>query len=605
VDARDEHRLLSLASSISEGEPIDWNRVEREPGDANKTAVVRELQALDKIATFHRGSDASGMPTRENESDGGKADVWPQRWGHFTIIEPIGAGAFGCVYRAIDTNLQHEVALKLLWPASPDNPIDPSRALKEARLLARVRHPNVVTVYGTDLIDGSVGIWMELVKGRTFESLLGTHGPLSAREAALVGLDLCRALAAVHKAGLVHGDIKANNIMRAEGGRTVLMDFGTGKDVIDLGFASRRPSGDFAGTPLYLAPEVFEGESRTKSTDIYSLGVLLYHLVTDGYPVDGRTRAEVEQAHRSHARRHLRDVRPDLPEEFVHTVEHALALDPRDRYQSAGAFEASLAPFVGASVDRRHEPRLKRLLLAGLISVTTLVGGTVYWAAFRGPGSSRTPQRSGDNVSSEVAPSTSLGDAASNQQAYRISAVMFRVAVDKEVRLQPGATVAPGDRLLIDVHVSLPAYVYIVNEDEQGESYLLFPLPGQSLTNPLPSGTANRLPGTQGGQEIFWQVTSAGGREHFLIFASPERLPVLEKMFAALPRAEAGRPIQSARLSRDVVGALRSVGGLAPAAGQKLGESSLTSQFSTPLRNGEEMAHGLWVRQLTLDNPIP
>ena len=89
----------------------------------------------------------------------------------------------------------------------------------------------MATVYGADHIGGRVGLWMELVKGRTLAELLQTHGPFGAREAALIGLDLCRALAAVHGAGLLHGDIKAHNVMREEGGRTVLMDFGTGKDL--------------------------------------------------------------------------------------------------------------------------------------------------------------------------------------------------------------------------------------------------------------------------------------------------------------------------------------------------------------------------------------
>ena len=110
----------------------------------------------------------------------------PQNWSHFAIIEQIGSGTFGTVYRATDTNLQLEVALKLLWPANPESPIDPSRALGEARLLAKVRHHNVVTVYGTDQLDGRVGIWMEFVKGRTLASLLSANGPLSAKEAALI-----------------------------------------------------------------------------------------------------------------------------------------------------------------------------------------------------------------------------------------------------------------------------------------------------------------------------------------------------------------------------------------------------------------------------------
>ena len=112
------------------------------------------------------------------------------------------------------------------------------------------------------------------------------------------------------------------------------------------------------------------------------------------------------------------------------------------------------------------------------------------------------------------------------------------------------------------LRVSVPAYVYIVNEDDQGEAYLLFPLPGQSVGNPLPAGTINRIPGTGGRADFDWQVTSVGGREHFLIFASPERMPALEEVFAALPRPELGRTLQSPRLPDEAIRRLRGVGGL-------------------------------------------
>ena len=405
MDAPESKRLLWLAGSISEGSRVDWKSAQQEPDDARETDILRELQVLDQIASFHRSTEPSGTPTQEQESSDGKARVAPQNWGHLAIIEQIGSGTFGTVYRATDTNLQLEVALKLLWPANAEGAVDPSRALKEARLLARVRHHNVVTVYGTDHVDGRVGIWMEFVKGRTLASLLSTNGVLSAKEAALIGLDLCRALAAVHKAGLVHGDVKAHNVMREEGGRTVLMDFGTGKDMrAESGFNPLRAGSDFAGTPLYLAPEVFKGKPRTRSTDIYSLGVLLFHLVSDAYPVDGGTRAEVEQAHRNHSRRHLRDVRPDLPDEFVHIVERALALEPRDRYQSAGAFEAVLAPFVGASAETHDEPRSKRLLLAAAITATVIVSGSAYWVVFHRSEPDRTAQISPGDLSGRAAP---------------------------------------------------------------------------------------------------------------------------------------------------------------------------------------------------------
>ena len=109
------------------------------------------------------------------------------------------------------------------------------RVLHEGRLLARVRHPNVLTVFEAETREGRVGICMEFIKGQTLDQVLGKQGPFGAREALLVGLDLCRALAAVHNSGLVHRDVKAQNVMREEGGRIVLMDFSSGQELREPG----------------------------------------------------------------------------------------------------------------------------------------------------------------------------------------------------------------------------------------------------------------------------------------------------------------------------------------------------------------------------------
>src|SRR6185436_10488784 len=163
------------------------------------------------------------------------------------------------------------------------------------RLLARVRHPNVVTVYGIDEHEGTVGLWMEWVEGLTLTQVLAARGLLGSHEAALIGIDVCRALAAVHKAGLLHRDIKAQNVMREPGGRIVLMDLGAGE------VRTERVSSELRlrGTPLYLAPEIFENKPATIASDIYSLGVLLYQLLTLRYPVEGDTFDAVEAAHAS------------------------------------------------------------------------------------------------------------------------------------------------------------------------------------------------------------------------------------------------------------------------------------------------------------------
>jgi hypothetical protein len=191
-------------------------------------------------------------------------------------------------------------------------------------------------VHGADSHDGRVGFWMDLIEGQTLEQRVH-DGRLSAGEAIYVGKELCRALAAVHQADLLHRDVKAQNVMRAsDGGRIILMDFGAGE------FRSAPSAGRPQGTPLYLAPELFTGAPATVQTDIYALGVLLYYLVTGRFPVEGKSFTDLALAHAQHARRHLRDARSDLPDAFVGVVERATDPDPSRRFHSAGDLHAAL-----------------------------------------------------------------------------------------------------------------------------------------------------------------------------------------------------------------------------------------------------------------------
>jgi tetratricopeptide (TPR) repeat protein len=181
---------------------------------------------------------------------------------------------------------------------------------------------------------------MELVQGRTLEHDIREQGPLDAGKAAAIGVEVLRGLSALHHAGLVHRDVKAANVMRQDSGRIVLMDLGAGQLVVEAS------SGDLAGTPLYVAPELLEGTPATARSDVYSVGVLLYHLVTAAYPVRAATLWEVREAHRQKQRMPLRDARPDLPPRFVDVVERATAVAPTERFESAVEFETLLAASV-------------------------------------------------------------------------------------------------------------------------------------------------------------------------------------------------------------------------------------------------------------------
>lgn len=260
-------------------------------------------------------------------------------WGPLRLIQRVGQGSFGEVYRAFDTTLEREVALKLLLPRGVDKETEARALLREARALARVRHPNVVPVYGVDTHDGRVGFWSDFVHGKTLSALLAAEGPFGAREAALIGVDVCKAVGAVHAAGLLHRDIKAANVMREAGGRILLMDFGLTHDHDATQYLS--------GTPVYMAPELLAGAPASIASDIYALGVLLFHLLTGKYPIDGSSISEIKSSHESGRRQTLLDVRPDLPEQLARVVELAANPEPSKRYRSTGQMISALSEAAG------------------------------------------------------------------------------------------------------------------------------------------------------------------------------------------------------------------------------------------------------------------
>jgi len=391
--------LDKLFESVADGESIDWDALERAAHDEEARALIRQLRLIADVSEVHR-SQVDDIPTPDGAVTAATVPGrgWPAppnppvvvataaapdegaAWGPLLLVRKIGEGSYGEVYQAHDTWLDHPVALKLLKREAEDR-VQPSDILHEARKLARVRHGNVVTVHGADRHNGRVGFWMDFVDGETLAARV-SRGRLSAGEATSVGQEVCRALAAVHRANIIHRDVKAQNVMRAhDGGRIILMDFGAGQFVNDPSLGKRAQ-----GTPLYLAPEVLHGGDATVRSDIYAAGVLLFYLVTGRFPVEGSTPKELLDAHARGRRRRLRDERPDLSESFIAIVERAIDPDPERRYASAGEMEAKLS---GEPVTRpefvppkivRPEPSPNRWLWSRRVAVATgilLAGSTL------------------------------------------------------------------------------------------------------------------------------------------------------------------------------------------------------------------------------------
>ena len=364
TDSPDDPALIALGAAVSDGATVDWGQVEGAFEGADQQQLLKGMREVAALVTAHR--QVESLIAAETPADA------PRTWRHLVLFEPLGDGAFGSVYRGWDPRLEREVAVKLLRRDA-----HPTHApLAEARHLARIRHANVVVIHGADEDDRQAGIWMEYIDGQTLAAMIRDHGVMSAREVVGIGLDLCLALSALHAAGLLHRDIKAHNVMREVGGRIVLMDFSGARAL-----APGQDTEVFSGTPLYMAPELFEGAPATTSSDVYSLGVLLFFLLTGTVPVDGPTMASLRDAHQRGARKRLRDLRADLPESIVQIVECATAAAPASRYQTAGELEHALTRAAGvtpvrdpaeegtaASVRRRRWP-----LAAAAVTLLALV----------------------------------------------------------------------------------------------------------------------------------------------------------------------------------------------------------------------------------------
>ena len=364
TDNPEDAWLIALGAAVSDGAEIDWDQAELDAGSSDRRLIVQQMRRLADVVTAHRSGAGDAPDTADAATD--ETSV-ARQWRHIVLFEAIGAGAFGTVYRGWDPTLDREVAVKLL----PKELRGGASPLEEARNLARIRHSNVVVVYGADRSGDEVGIWMEYIEGQTLAQMVRELGPMSASEVTGVGIDLCRALSALHASGLLHRDIKAHNVMRERGGRIVLMDF-SGVQPIE----GRVNGPVLSGTPLYMAPELFEGAPASFASEVYSLGVLLFFLLTGRLPVEGSSVGDVRLAHADgkRPRKRLRDLRPDVPDSTVQVIERATAENASDRYQTAGEFELALATASGSHPVLVESVREE-------ISLSARKGRAVRWLA--------------------------------------------------------------------------------------------------------------------------------------------------------------------------------------------------------------------------------
>jgi serine/threonine protein kinase/cytochrome c-type biogenesis protein CcmH/NrfG len=294
------------------------------------------------------------------------------RLGTYEIVAPLGAGGMGEVYRARDTRLGREVALKLLPADVASHPERLTRFEREARTLAGLNHPNIVTLFSVEDEDGSRFLTMELVEGRSLDQCV-VPGGLPPARVVEIGIALSDALGAAHEKGVVHRDLKPANVMVTRDGRVKVLDFGLAKLVepgADPGATQAATvatpvsrAGQVMGTVPYMAPEQIRGGATDARSDLFALGILLYELATGRRPFGGDTHADVTSAILRDPPPPLTSVRADLPADLERILARCLEKTPRERYQSAldlhhdlRALRAALDPAATPASSRPAAP---------------------------------------------------------------------------------------------------------------------------------------------------------------------------------------------------------------------------------------------------------
>jgi len=247
--------------------------------------------------------------------------------GKYRVIKELGQGGMGKVYEAEHVKIGMKVAIKVVHAQYAQNPDFVRRFHQEARLVASLKHHNIVTLHDFDQMEnGSLFIVMEFVEGSTLRAVIEREKPLAVQRVLSLGVQIAEGLAAAHRGGVIHRDIKPDNIMVVEGDEVRVMDFGLARDMTRL-----TPSLVIVGSPPYMAPEQARGERPTEATDIYALGILFYEMLGGEVPFKG---ASPEGILRRHIEEHpapLRRLR-EVPAPLEKLVMQALEKRPENRH---------------------------------------------------------------------------------------------------------------------------------------------------------------------------------------------------------------------------------------------------------------------------------
>jgi tRNA A-37 threonylcarbamoyl transferase component Bud32 len=336
----------------------------------------------------------------------------------YELEEVVGTGGMSTVYRAHDQLLERNVALKVLHPHYADDEEYVERFRREARSVAQLSHPHIVTVIDRGEDDGQQFIVFEYVDGENLKQFVERTGPLPTRRAIELAVEIADALAFAHEHGLIHRDVKPQNVLLTPDGDAKVTDFGIARSFeVEHGMTQ---TGTVLGTSNYLSPEQAGGKPTTPATDVYSLGVVVYELLTGDVPFPGENFVAIAMKHINDPPPDLLERRPDVPLRLAAAVDRALEKDPARRFASMAEFAAELRRclaeldtpdaertlIVQSPVLRESRPRRVRAarrrapiyVLLALVAVAAIAAGILELGGSKGKKAAAPPKATGSPV---------------------------------------------------------------------------------------------------------------------------------------------------------------------------------------------------------------